>query len=407
MARNYSLKSFLRLAPKDLLERYMHGQGVGKDLQLAKLKSKDVDQVVAAIEAAGERVRRNLDRDFRDIHSLADENGTKALLEEAHERHHRLDLASRFEKMGSHLERAFWMFLEHRTIFKIASQFAHADTLRWRAWPDPIDCEPAVDEATKKTLADAISGYYRYNQARGQGCHVDQWEREQKLYWFVYPEDYAIGVPAFDEDHNFVVETQRPAFELVFVYDRATQVLDACVPGDKKTLRDLQRIFGKVVLGVDLGDVPPSAVVYVLDPLLSRDFAFETKSDDRVTEVQVRSLRLDIVGGGYKRVTLDAKSHSRDTIYDLLDEVFPGEPIPKALLQVTSARIRLAFLPKTGTRPRSRTFTVSYPDSTSLKHDPLDEKARKLLRRWGLDVSGRPAAVSGKPRTAKQGTFRV
>ncbi|MCE5239791.1 hypothetical protein LLH23_15090 [bacterium] len=407
MARHFSLKSFLRMAPKDLLERYLHGKSVAGDLKLRELKPKDWDQVYSAIVNAGERKGRAIDRDFREIHALADAGGTKVLIDEARNRHHSLDISGDIERLSDPLRSAFWVFLEHPRVFRVAKDLYHAEALRWRPWKDPIDGVPAVDDGTKKTLAEAISGYYRLKEGRGQGCHVEHWERGEKLYWLVYLADYATSVPAFDEQHTFVTDTQRLAFELAFVYDKQRRMLDACVPGDKRTLWELQRIFSKIVLAVDIGDTPSSETNYQLDPLLSREFVFGIKPEDKVLGVQVRTLRLGIIGGGSRKVTLDAGSPGvPHAIYDLLDELFRKESIPKALLEVASAQIRISFVPPAGSRSRTRTFSISR-QTLALKHDPLDEKIRELVTRWGLDVSGQPKPDSPQSGRGKQRTLSV
>jgi hypothetical protein len=95
-------------------------------------------------------------------------------------------------------------------------------------------------------------------------------------------------------------------------------------------------------------------------------------------------------------------------VWDLLDEtVFRVEKkedanivehcIPKDLLTVVQASIRVAFRPDKKGKSPTRTFTVSHPHSCSLKCSPRDEIAKECLKRWKLDVSGRDDYCAPKP----------
>jgi hypothetical protein len=68
-------------------------------------------------------MRRRIDRDLREIYEMADEGGVKTLIEEGREPVHSLDLAETLGQLKGHLERAFWVFLEHPEVFKVASSF--------------------------------------------------------------------------------------------------------------------------------------------------------------------------------------------------------------------------------------------------------------------------------------------
>jgi hypothetical protein len=114
MARQYSPKTFLRQAPNTLLQRYLTEKGVGSDLPWDHLVENNIEPIYGAIEAVEERVRRVIDWDFQRISDMADEGGVKTLIAEGRDSHHRgLDLAGKANEVGSHLEFAFWVFLEH------------------------------------------------------------------------------------------------------------------------------------------------------------------------------------------------------------------------------------------------------------------------------------------------------
>ena len=393
MARQYSPKSFLRQAPNALLRSYLTSRAVGDDLPWDHLEEKNINPVYRAIDSAPDKLKAEIVRDFRDILDMADESGMKTLIDEGSSRHHGVDLAPLVRNSETLLEASFGVFLNYLEVFRVASQFHHADNLPSQSWQKrkglPLASTPVEWEDTERLEA-AISGYYREKEGRGQRCHIDHYERGGRLYWFAYPEDYPEGKLIYDDEGELRLQTQRPAFEVIFVYSSQKRSLETFARGGRKTGNELQVLFGKAVLGVELSESQDGGVVYELNALFHRDFPFPTDPQDGIEEVRVRRLRLNVMGQHSRRITLEAsaRDHPR-AIYDLLDDVVAGDRIPKDLLRVQGAGFRLLFRPDVHSRRRVLTFSVSSPDSCSLKHDldPRHEAARGCLKRWGIDVS--------------------
>jgi hypothetical protein len=409
IAGQYSLKTFLRNTPNDLLRRYFETLRVGPEMGWQELKDTSIDAIYGVIDEASEVLRAQIGRDFQDIHGMANEGGTKTLIDEGLDRHHRVDLRETFEPMGSHTEKAFWAFLEHPDVFEVAKRFRHADKLgRWRKRKDLPDAEPGIDDETTQVLASAISSYYLDKEGRVRGCHADHYARDNRLYWFVYPEDYAEGRLVYDDKHELRLETQRPAFEIIFVYDTEERSLDINAKGPKRTIEALQGMFCNIVLGVPSYLPDRTDVVYQLDGLLSPTFPFRLEPADGVEEVRVKLLRLELVGAGRPRITLEIDAHSGDdALYQLLNDVIASTEIRRDMIRVTKASLRLKFRPDNGSRAPTLTFDVSHPNSCSLKYEPRHEIAKKLLKRWGIDVSGRTEHGSELPGRTVQRTLRV
>jgi hypothetical protein len=118
---------------------------------------------------------------------------------------------------------------------------------------------------------------------------------------------------------------------------------------------------------------------------------FALQPEDGVSEVLVKRLKLRIMGSD-RRITLEVAA-KRDTkeIYSLLESVIKGLEVPDSILKVRNVGLQLIF-PGAGTRREERfPFSVSHPNSCSLRSgDPKHEVAKQLLRRWKLDVSGDP-----------------
>lgn len=409
MARQYSLKSFLRQAPNTLLQRYLALRGVATDLPWNALKESDVDLVLRVINGSPESVRREVEADFRDVYRVADEGGAKTIIEEGRHPHHGVELAEVLGGMGSHMERALWAFLEHPRVFEVARRFHYADSLtRWRKRVDLPPAEAATDAETADRLGKAISDYYREKEGRGHACQVDHYSRVSRLYWFVYPADYATGTLVFTDDSKLENQTQRPAFEVIFVYSAEEGSLDTWGRGDKETLQHLQGMFASIVLGVELGLGKPKGPVYSLGGLLDRDFPLPLEPEDGVEEVCVRRLRLRVQGGGSRRVTLEADTRGDPSaVYRLLDDVLAGRRLTREQLQVASVSFGLVFSDDGPRGPRRLVFDVSHPDSCSLRHEPSHDVAKALLKRWGIDVSGCSGDGTPGSGSGPQHTLRV
>ena len=256
MAGQFSLKSFLRQAPNVLRRRYLKERGLGKGVGWSQLTERSVDRLTRAIEEAGEDVKTQIGCDFQQIHGMANEGGIQTLIKEGSNPNHNVNLAEPFGEMKNHYERAFRAFLEHPKIFQVAQQLYSADRRgSWRKQRDLPSTEPSTEAGTRERLGKAISEYYRHKEGRGEGSQVDHYYHEGRLYWFAYPEDYAIGQLVYGDNDELCLATLRPAFEVIFVHDAEERSLSTWVRGPASTVKDLRKLFGNIVLGVDL-DLP-------------------------------------------------------------------------------------------------------------------------------------------------------
>jgi len=275
MSRQYSLPSFLRHAPNELVRQYLTRLGVGADLPWDELSETQTKPIMSAIDSAPEGVRAQIDSDFREMQAMATEGGLKTLIEEAKHPRHGLDITDTLGAMDSPYDAAMWVSLGHPTVFAVALLFDHADGLPGRSWRKRShlpDATPRTGEASRQALEDELSAYYREREGRGNVCRVEHYQRDRRLYWFCYPEDYASVTMEYANGGEFSRRRQRPAFEVIFVYDTAERSLDTFVPGPKRQVQEAQELWARTILGEALGSSEDRGVVYELNPLLSRDF---------------------------------------------------------------------------------------------------------------------------------------
>ncbi|MCD6416388.1 MAG: hypothetical protein J7M08_06800 [Planctomycetes bacterium] len=391
MANDYAPKLFLRQAENVLLKEYFTARGELGDIDWDGMAETDVDAVYAAWQALPEDKVEQVEQDFRDIFDLASEDGTRALIDESRFHDPDMDLATELEEHDGFLNKAFWVFLNHRELFDLVSILDRADHLNGRYWRKRKDMpkkRPDLSAGAIKELGDALGAYYRENQGRGKWCNVEHYIRADRYhYFFAYPKDYTDTFIGYDEQGRFERRRQNPAFEVVFVYDPVDGTLDLYAKGDKNLKLDLQKLFARTILHEEIGEENRNSQPYELNRLKDRAFAFPTDPADRITGVRVRQLRLSIVGNERKRITFEVPPKgSPADIHDLISEALHEQRLPLSMVNVTSAVIQMRFSNGSGRRrEKTVSFRISMPDSCNLKDKPEHLVAKKYLKRWGLE----------------------
>ena len=179
----------------------------------------------------------------------------------------------------------------------------------------------------------------------------------------------------------------KPAFEIVFVYDKTEGWLDTYFRGPGDALGELQGKFSETILGEEAGE-EFKRKVYELDGLKRRDFQFVYPPESGITDVRVKKLRLTVKGGPRRRIILEADpSGNRHEVYELMEKTLTDRGISLNDTDVTQAGLVFAFAGDGRRRDPTRTFDVSYPNSCPLRHDGRDLIIRQCLKDSGIDES--------------------
>lgn len=388
MTQHYSPKQFFRQAPNGLLARYFDNHNVLKDIELLKLKETETEPIFSAWMALDEEKRDRMEADFRDVHALACPGGTKAILDEARwwNKAEAADLADRLSTMKNHHERALWVLLERPDYWRGGLRFLHADTIATSFWRKrknlPMVAAHVEDEDIEK-LAGMVGNYFHAMQGRGKHCKVEPYRRNDLDYFFAFPEDFAQASIEWSKG-QFARRPRHPAFEVIFVYSQAEGTLEIYLAGDRGPVPDLQAIFAEAILQEELQPDETDERVYELDPLLNRDYTFSIPTDSTIEEVRVKKLRLSLPTGKNQKVVIESEpGQDGKALYDLLDRVCAR--IPQPGLHVTQAGIQVVFQHDPTRRGNTRSFTISFPNSCSLKFDKRDLEIRKMLTKTGLE----------------------
>jgi hypothetical protein len=390
MARHYTTREFFRQMPNALLARYFQERGLFADLDFAAMKETKPDALLTAWLELPEGQRNEMDADFSEIHALSCEKGWCAIRDEAkwQFRQEPNAFTAFVERMGDldgHFERAMATFLDYKQFWKGAMHFHHADSLaHWRKRKGMPHQVADVHMGGRQALADGIRNYFHRTEGRGKNCVVEALRRDERDYFFAYPEDYSRQSVEWVKG-TFERRQHNPAFEVIYVYSQKDGTLDLNFRGIRKAVEPLQKMFATEIL--KLSELPPDPTgdcVYDLNPLRERGFQFVYDAASGIEGVAVKKLRLSskVIKGD--RITLEADAAAnREAIYDLLDKV--ARSVPVRLYYVTQVELAAKVSLKTDEKPKSVTVCIMYPNSCSLKYDDVDLRLRQMLVDSGIE----------------------
>jgi hypothetical protein len=243
------------------------------DLDISSLEETKIAPVFEAWQDLPEETRAHIDREFQDVHLMADELGLRTLLDEAH--YHNEPLEEELANLEGFYAQAMWVLLERRSYFDVAVQFKTADELPPRYWEQRNnfpDFPPRDDHDSCDHLSGVLQAYFRA-EGRGSTCEVEPYRRDDLYYFFAYLEDHAQTLMEF-QNASLTNRVVRPAFDVVFVFNPKKGTLSTFYEGPRQARRGLQEIFARCLLGINLPDQPKDERIYNLDQLKNRGFDF-------------------------------------------------------------------------------------------------------------------------------------
>jgi hypothetical protein len=389
MSRHYSVREFFRQMPNVLLWRYFQLRRLFCDLDFNAMTETRPDALLKAWNDLPENDRKPIEAEFREIFDLSSEKGFIAIRDEAKWRLGQdpgafAALMEELAELPGYFERAMITFLNHNDLWRGATYFHHADALPyWRMRRGLPPKKAAIDLGNRTHLAQEIGNWFREAEGRGRNCVIELLRRDDRDYFFAYPEDFSQQSLEW-EAGQFSRRPHKPAFEVVFVWSEQEGTLELNHRGSSEAKDNLQEIFTRIILKLDeLPLEPKDQRGYNLNPLRRRDFQFVYSADSGIESVAVRRLRLSSKLRQGDRITVEADtSENRWALYDLLEEV--GRSLPLSQWNVTWAEISARLL-KGDIRAKTHTFHVSWPNSCSLKYDDVGLMLRAMLKASGIE----------------------
>ena len=181
-------------------------------------------------------------------------------------------------------------------------------------------------------------------------------------------------------------QPETPAFEIIFIFDPEQGALEIYLDGARKIVPELQSSFAGAGLEFELTEDEKYNRVYDLNPLKSADaLAFQYEPESGITGVAVKKLRLKLISTN-RRITLEADpSQNPLVVYEMLDNLKKFYPADGMV--VTQVGIVVTFAPSASrSKPKTRSFDISWPNSCSLRHDGNDKIIRQMLVASGLEA---------------------
>lgn len=386
MTIEYNPKKFLLLVPTAQLRAYFDKRHVLSDLNWDSIVENERESIYVAWQALQPEQKDAIGVDFQNVAALAMRQGVQTIIEEG--RYHGVDLAPELAKLASHTEKAFHILLNHPRVFRVASQFNHADNLKryWHRRHDLPAKEPNLSPEARTALKDAVGEYYVANQGRGEFSDLDLYLRFGCIHYFmVYLADYPNTFVGYNEDGKIDRHPQTPAFDVVFKYDQSRGHLELYAEGPRQLRRDLEKIFGDTILAEDLSLEPPNAIAFALERLKDPEFPFPTDPSDGIFCVRLRSMRLSVPEKSVGRVTFETMPYSDDgDVHDLMSKTLSQTHWHIEDLRVDQVSMKVTFV-HGKPRPKTVTFNIS-PSSCNLKDEvPEHATIKRCLRKWEID----------------------
>lgn len=384
----YSPKKIIRSISKPLLKRYFDGRGLLGDFDWSEYEQGDPEPIIEALDALPSDDQTAVDTDLYTVNELATDGGSRLIYEEA--AFWKKPWADELGDMANDCERALLAIIEDRDLVETALAYNEIDRFaesKWRRWNVGKRLEVSDDEQQREKLRKALRAIFK-EEGRGARCHIETLDRRdpQRFCCFAYPEDYPKTDLGYDDQDRFSRHTRRTASEIVFVYQSEEGVLEMVASGDKKRKEKIAEAFCKHILGLTALPDPRSNPPYNLDVLKRGDFAFQTEAEDNIESVELRLLRFDLPGKGYRRLVLSARPTPEvpDVLHALVEEAIDKTKFPLSELHVSQAKLSMRFRGQDGRRGKTLTFEVTYPDRCNLKDNGYDAVAKRYLTKWGI-----------------------
>lgn len=386
MARVYAPQAVLRHLPLPLIRTFLNQNEIATGANWDALVEGDTRSLCQAWAELPPGPRECVEQMLRHVHDMASDAGARALIAEVLFRGR--DIAEDLTALDGHHARALWVYLNYPREFHVARQLLAAASPIGRFWNLTTGFDGRPYDASPRAVQDlklAVARLYR-EQGRGHRCTVDRYERHGCLYLFLYLDDYTQTHVGHNDRGHLVRYPLRPAFEVVYVYDRAEGTLDQYTQGDRRWRHTVRDLFCEHVLHGDPPLAAPGRRAYRLDGLIDPTAPLPPDPAAGVTAVTIRKLRVHSVWTPEQKVVLEANPALVGNVYHMLDTHFPVRQFPRGDLRVTLVTFTVRCRPTGADRERTLTFDVSAPDACNLKSMPDDPRAvgERCLRRWGI-----------------------
>jgi hypothetical protein len=377
LARTFHPRQFLRYvyATEPFVE-YCERRGIPFDQLLGmQMRDDDFHRWRDVLARLSESEQAGVELELAQVNELADADAIAILTEACAER------SLPPETLPGDPARALWFFLWHPATFRdVLLQREVGEIDAWRTAQGPADRSVTDLPNRQRDLAESLQAFFRMHDGTGRYCVVDAFTRNGATCFAAYLSDRLQLFDVFTDVGKRATRADRPAIPLLFVYEPASGVILLMTRlRSTRRILDLVRLFGKAVLGAELGGdcLRPA---YRLD-VLKRQFDLPADRSD-MEAARVKSLHLAYPErSGRRRIKLETLAgDDRFAIRELL-RTHVGDDATLDALDVQYAELEVRLRAACG---RTAHVIRLWPDRTNLSQTPTGDRFRACLRRWGL-----------------------
>lgn len=396
MSLDFTPINFIHQADKELLGRFFTANELTWDLPWDELERGDTEEIERRWRELDDEVLAKVEVPMRRIWSLSKGNGNRLLVEEAELTGDPLPEAVKSSRFG--INRAIWVWLENRAAFDLAWNCDRADQIssRMRHTRQGVPVTtPRLEAAALTALKESVAGYYWEHQGCGRRAHVQPYRKLNRYHLiYVFPEGYPDLFQGFDDDGEWTVREQRPAFQVLFTYDPVEGTLEICAPGIRDVQEDLEHFFAEHILGTTLPVEQPDRATYDLGRLLDPALCTFPVADGRLIvpgSVRLRKLRCSVRaanGGSAGIIGFESSARQQhQDIHTFIARFLDERRMPRSLLKVLSAELEAEYrLPQVtrGQSTKKLDWRLSGTDGCNLGTTPEELAIRQLLHTWEI-----------------------
>lgn len=199
----------------------------------------------------------------------------------------------------------------------------------------------------------------------------------------IYVQDRAASELTFGASEGLERHVFQRVMEVGIACDPTARIVEVCAGGGKAMRDQYANVFSKNFAP----DAPPPVEAPRRDVLLENlrtQPHFLIEPSDGIDRVEISSLELSAVGGGFASFTRRGEG---ETVYQFLTRQFgPASPLNSRGWTITGTTIRIFLSPRDGKRARTLTVTLRTPNTTTIpnKTDNDRQFVMRLLERWKL-----------------------
>jgi hypothetical protein len=285
--------------------------------------------------------------------------------------------------MKSPQERALWTLLNHHDLYHATLRFEETAGLDYHRCS--LFGELTIPGGVE--LADLRRKLSEWSVTHGRGKGIDvkeYWIGDCRLFVCLV-EDAGRRDPNFDGRGRLGYLYRRPAYEVVYRLELEKRLLRSYVRGGATVRREVELIFGRAMLGIELparDDSARYALCRFLDP---GGCKLDVSSEPAVERVSVDQLSVLCSDNAMDKITLDFREEASDDDIDARVQSLVAKHTFGAAALVPRVRLRAYFRPKQGRKLRAISVTVT-PTTFTYRDDPRYDLIQRLLREWKIDV---------------------